>query len=411
MNPLHLSGYGVKLRVRDLKERSELEVRDGRDSVTKPYATSFYRPRRFPYSSIIIDGHSGYISLQALHWLSKNRVPVFLMSFDGSVISSILPPRPIKADLRAAQVEACAVPTTKFKVAKAIVEGKVARSIQVLEWLAERYDISRDVSAVKREASRLRHARTVDAIRSVEGRVALKYWDAYGKVLPESLDFQGRMTSSHQNNASDPVNLALNYAYGVLEGDCRAAINTAGLEPSVGFLHETSDYQTKQSLVYDLQESFRWIADVTVMDAFESGVLDLPDFYFTGDDYRYRFEPEAKQRFLDLLRERFNSGVRYKGRSLKWDTVIEQKTIELARYLTGHTSEVDFSEPYPRIVKADDHELRGKILSLSMSQAGNFGINKSTLHYLRKNAADNRSFKVYRKLQQRLQLVQQEEKR
>jgi hypothetical protein len=36
-------------------------------------------------------------------------------------------------------------------------------------------------------------------------------------------------------------------------------------------------------------------------------VLDLPDFYFTGDDYRYRSGPEAKQRFLDLLRERFNA--------------------------------------------------------------------------------------------------------
>ena len=130
------------------------------------------------------------------------------------------------------------------------------------------------------------------------------------------MDFQGRMTSSHQNNASDPVNLALNYAYGVLEGECRAAINTVGLEPSVGFLHEISGYQTKESLVYDLQEP-----DVTVMNTFESGLLDLSDLYFMGDDYRYRFEPEAKQRFLDLLRERFNSGVRYKARALKWDTV------------------------------------------------------------------------------------------
>ena len=47
---------------------------------------------------------------------------------------------------------------------------------------------------------------------------------------------------------------------------------------------------SNRSFTGDLLESFRWIADVAVMDAFESGVLDLPDFYFTGDDYRYRFE-------------------------------------------------------------------------------------------------------------------------
>jgi len=229
----------------------------------------------------------------------------------------------------------------------AIVQGKVSRNLQVLDWLAQRYDIEKQVRLTKGEALRLGRARSVVDLRTVEGRVALRYWQAYASVVPECFDFHGRMTTSHQNNASDPVNLALNYAYGVLEGECRAAINTVGLEPSVGFLHETSGYQTKQSLVYDLQEPFRWIADVTVVEAFESGVLGLPNFYFTGDDYRYRCDPESKQRFLDLLRERFNSGVRYKGRALKWDTVIEQKTVELGRYLVGRTSRLNFSEPSP----------------------------------------------------------------
>jgi len=75
------------------------------------------------------------------------------------------------------------------------------------------------------------------------------------------------------------------------------------LEPSIGFLHEFSDYQTKQSLVYDLQEPYRWIGDVTVIEALESGVLDLKDFYFLGDDYRYRLEENAKKT-LSILTQR-----------------------------------------------------------------------------------------------------------
>jgi len=70
--------------------------------------------------------------------------------------------------------------------------------------------------------------------------------------------------------------------------------------------------------VYDLQEPFRWIADMAVVDAFESGRLDLPDFYFTGDDCRYRFETQGKRRSLDLLRRRFSSGTRCNGRMLTW---------------------------------------------------------------------------------------------
>jgi CRISPR-associated protein Cas1 len=196
--------------------------------------------------------------------------------------------------------------------------------------------------------------------------------------------------------------LALNYAYGVLEGECRAAINTVGLEPSVGFLHETSGYQTKQSLVYDLQEPFRWIADVAVMEAFESGVLELPDFYFTGDDYRYRFEPEAKERFLDLLRGRFNSGVRYKGRAFKWDTVIEQKAGELSGYLVGRAAAIDFCQPLPSLHRTDNIELRRRILGLSQQEAQRLGIGKTTLHCLRINARSDRSFRIYSKTRRRI---------
>jgi CRISPR-associated protein Cas1 len=368
LNPLHLSGWGVKIRVQNLHSRSELEITNGRED-DREESMQRFRPRRFPYTSIIIDGHSGYVSLQALHWLSRNKVPVFILDYDGSMISSVLPPAPVKADLRAAQIKASEDAKKKFSIANAIVRAKIARSLQVLDWLAQRYDIEKQVRLTKHEAFRLGRARSVVDLRTVEGRVALRYWQAYSSVLPESLDFQGRMTTSHQNNASDPVNLALNYAYGVLEGECRAAINTVGLEPSVGFLHETSDYQTKQSLVYDLQEPFRWMADVVVMEAFESEVLDLPDFYFTGDDYRYRFEVEAKLRFLDLLRERFNLGVKYNNRKLRWDTVVEQKAMELGRYLVGRTRKLNLSDPSPNLIRADDRALRRRILGVSQPEA------------------------------------------
>lgn len=142
----------------------------------------------------------------------------------------------------------------------------------------------------------------------------------------------------------------------------------------------------------------RWIADVTVMQAFESGVLDLPNFYFTGDDYRYRFEPEAKQKFLDLLRERFNSGVTYKGRVLKWDTIVEQKTSEFGRYLVGKSEKLDFCQPSPSLQRSDNKEVRRRILSLRQQEARRLGIGKSTLHQLRRKITHESSFRIYSKV-------------
>ncbi len=156
--------------------------------------------------------------------------------------------------------------------------------------------------------------------------------------------------------------------------------------------------------MYDLEEPFRWLADVSVIEAFESGVLDLADFCFTGDDYRYRFEPEAKHRFIGILRERFNSGVLHKNRVLKWDTVIQEKTSELARYLSGRSRGLDFSEPAPTTERTDNRAVREAVLGLTQVQARKRKIGKSTLHYLRKRAKDNRPFKIYKKLQDRLEI-------
>ncbi|MFI5449663.1 MAG: CRISPR-associated endonuclease Cas1 [Candidatus Bathyarchaeia archaeon] len=401
MKPLHLSGWGVKIAVQDLKSRSELVVTDGRED-SKESVIMRFKPRRFPHSSIVIDGHSGYISLRALHWLSRNKVPVFVMNYDGSIISSILPPAPIKADLRAAQFQATNDPKKKFNIAHALVKVKITRSLQVLDWLAQRYDIEREVRMTKREALKLSEASTVGHVRTVEGRVALRYWEAIRKILPEWLDFQGRMTSTHQNNASDPFNAALNYGYGFLESECRMAINVMGLEPAVGFLHEFSSYQTKHSLAYDLQEPFRWLVDLSVVQAFESKTLDLRDFYFTCDDYRYRFELDAKQRFIDVLRERFNVGVAYKGRRMKWDTVILEKTSELGKYLTCRSSKLDFAEPAPILERRDNRLMREKILSLTHTEAKKRGIGKSTLHYLHTRAINLRPFKIYQPVRARL---------
>ena len=214
---------------------------------------------------------------------------------------------------------------------------------------------------------------------------------------------QRRTISSNQNDATDPVNAALNYGYGFLEGECRRAINAVGLEPSVGFLHDFSVYQTKQSLVYDLQEPFRWLVDLSVIQAFESKTLELRDFYFTGDDYRYRFEPEVKERFIQVLREQFNLGVKYKGRLLKWDTVIEEKTFELSRFLVSKSPKLNFDQPTPTFERFDNIKLREQIKSLTSEKAKKLGINKSTLYTLREHARNEQPFKLHNKILEKLQ--------
>ena len=82
-----------------------------------------------------------------------------------------------------------------------------------------------------------------------------------------------------------------------------------------------------------------------------------------------------------------------------------QDSLELSRFLVGKSGAVDFEEPSPRFNALDNRELRSKILALTQSDATGLGIGKSTLHYLRKNARADRSFRVYGKVREKLQPV------
>jgi CRISPR-associated protein Cas1 len=215
------------------------------------------------------------------------------------------------------------------------------------------------------------------------------------------------MVKTKAMNAIDPVNLALNYGYGFLKCECRTAVNSVGLEPALGFLHEPADYMTRESLVYDLEEPFRWLVDLAVIQSFETGRLDTDSFYFAEQDYSYHFQLDAKGRFLDALREQFHSRVQYKTKPMRWDTVIREKAMELGRYLAKPSNELDFSEPTPVLQRADNQAVREAILTLTQNEAKERGIGKSTLHYLRKRARDEKSFTVYGKVLDKLQSTTQ----
>jgi CRISPR-associated protein Cas1 len=396
-----LVGFGSNVCV---KERS-LVVREGRFSplsFTRTSKREFrepkwlkFRPRQMPYDSIIVEGHSGMITFEAVNWLMHHNTPVFMLDYDGSLISAIMPPQPIRGDLRRAQVEAHLDPKKRLMIARSFIEAKLERSSQMLNWLGESHNAERETKSFMSEARTLPHAETVDEVRSIEARAAELYWRAFQKAVPSKLEFRSRSSKARrrQYNASDPVNALLNYGYAFLQSAVRRAVNMTGLDASLGYLHE--DQPATTPLVYDFQEPYRWLVDYVVLRMVVSRAFSWDDFYFTGDDYRLRIKPPLLDRYADLLREQFNSGVIYCGKRLPWDTLITRKCQELARYLLGKTVRFDPRTPKPVFERSDTRALREKILSLSSSDARTLRLGKSTVHYLRKRAKEESPFKVY----------------
>ncbi len=398
MNPLYLSGFGVSLTV----ERARLVVKDGFLEPDSSQPVYEFHPRRMPYDSVVIDGQTGTISFAAIKWLMRHGVPLFILDYNGTLLSSTLPREPVNGPLKIAQMETYQDQEKRLYVAKKLIEAKAQRTLDVVRWLEARYGNSLAASEVESATGRLEKCGSLPVLMQIEGQIADIHWRYLQQILPAKLGFVSRMHESHQMNASDAVNCLLNYGYAILESQCRKALNTVGLEPTVGFLHEAR--QTKYPLVYDLQEPYRWLVDTTVIECLEYERFSKKDFY-RMDNYVLRLKPEAVRKLVDALRLRLNSTVGYRSKFYTWDSLIRLKARELANYILGRPTALDFSDPGPTFSRDDSVVIRQRILAISQEEARKRGIRKNTLLYLQQRARAGKPFKVYTKIWSKLSIT------
>ena len=143
----------------------------------------------------------------------------------------------------------------RFSIAQNLINAKLANSTRGLESLPFP-DIESDI--IFPYLKEIGKAKDIPELMGIEGDSAKLYWDEYKKAIPEKWGFVERSG----RNSSDYTNTLLNYGYALLEAECLRVINTVGLDPSIGFLHEMRN--EKRSLAYGLQEPFRWEVDVVV---------------------------------------------------------------------------------------------------------------------------------------------------
>ncbi|MEZ4734770.1 MAG: CRISPR-associated endonuclease Cas1 [Caldilineaceae bacterium] len=89
---------------------------------------------------------------------------------------------------------------------------------------------------------------------SIEGRAAGKYWQAIGKLLLVEAGWLGRVTQG----ATDSLNSALNYGYGILYSQVERALMLAGLDPYAGSSTPTAPANPAWSLTWSKSSARRW---------------------------------------------------------------------------------------------------------------------------------------------------------
>ena len=168
--------------------------------------------------------------------------------------------------------------------------------------------------------------------RELHKPIGEKYSKAVETLWPKS-GFVSRRSAhrSWSNAAADPTNSLLNYGYSLLESVCRSAITSVGLLPEIGFVHEVAP--NKLPLVYDLQEPFRWLVDLSVIEVIRDAKLDRKNDFIVTENYHILAEPASANALIERFSANMNRKVSVGGRSFAYETLVSELARRLARHL------------------------------------------------------------------------------
>ena len=384
MNPLLLSGFGISIDV----DKAHLTIKQ-KDNMIE------FEPHRIPYDSIIIDGHYGSVSFEAMRWLSKHDVSLTLLNWNGNLLSIIQPQETLNADLKIKQYEKYLDPESRLYIAGHIVMQKVKSSISLIKGLSKFYDI--DLATINKEIQRVDFD-NINNLMMYEGRIASAYWTELSKIfngLAPDFHFETRKNLSYSwnMNASDPINALLNYGYAILESMVRKDINAIGLDVSIGYLHEIAP--SKHPLVYDLQELFRYVVDYSVIELLEMK-LKKSDF-ITTENYHIRLRPDTAKLLIEKIEDNFNKRYEFRNKQHTLENIMFENVRELNRYISGKTKTLEFKIPDIAISRNDTTYMKNRIMLIDPQKRKELKINKSTLWYQQKKIKEGKTIKMYNK--------------
>lgn len=402
MNPLLIQGFGTNITV----NRRCLIIKNPHTKEVIEFS-----PHQINHDHIIIDGYTGNISFEAMRWIMKHGIHLTLLNWDGHLLGTWMPKETQNGGLRVNQYSKYLNDATRHHIAYAMITEKVDKTLHLLRELSKYHQV--DLARVEQGIIEEKEAYTqlakkkngdIPRLLKYEGRVAFLYWEQLTKIfnnLYPSFDFQGRgnKQSPHNMNASDEINALLNYGYAVLEGQVRKYINAVGLDLSIGFLHEMR--QSNTPLVYDLQELFRWIVDLSVLQLLEEKKLKKSDFVVT-EDYNIRLREKTARMLIDKIRLNMNARVDYKKKSYAYDFVLQDNVQKLAYYLQDKSTELQFSIPLVEIDRDDLTEVRDTLLKMTPEERKKLGISKTTLWYMQKNIREGKNIKIYEKTRDKI---------
>ncbi|KGE72166.1 type I-C CRISPR-associated endonuclease Cas1c [Spirochaeta lutea] len=199
----------------------------------------------------------------------------FLASVNGPVRGNVLLRRtqyrhaddPEITSLNAANFVAAKIANCRIVLLRTLRDHRTKLNTTILE---------NAVQHLAQYLKQIERVSTTDEIRGIEGAAAAVYFSVFDHlIIDQKNDFQFHERS--RRPPLDEANALLSFTYTLIAHDVRSALETVGLDPSVGFLHR--DRPGRPGLALDLMEELRpVIADRLVLSLINRRQLTKKDF-------------------------------------------------------------------------------------------------------------------------------------
>ena len=258
-------------------------------------------------SAVVCFGHIN-LSTPLMHLLADRGIALVLLDdngrfkarLEGAVSGNVL--------LRQAQFQRVADPAFTLDMARASVAGKLKNTRQVLQRGAREAKAEDEANALARLADNLAASLralpgedSLDGVRGIEGEAARRYFSGLNLLVRADQRAAFAMDGRTRRPPRDRLNALLSFLYAMWMNDCRSALEAAGLDPQVGFLHALRP--GRASLALDLMEEFRPWADRLALTLINRGQLKAHDFVLR-EGGAVALQPDARKAVVVAYQER-----------------------------------------------------------------------------------------------------------
>lgn len=305
------------------------------------------------------------ITTPALLALLEQNADVCFCNYWGAFRGRLAPPVSKNIFVRAAQFRAHDDYPKRIALASAFVRGKLhnqrtllLRSRRTMEDDEQRdrmSDATESLSALIVEVDGLeieeggppdpRHPQRESALgtlHGLEGTGAATFFRSFAHLLKHNLGHEAGFASRKRRPPTDPVNALLSFGYTLLMNHVLSAVQIAGFDPYIGYLH--SQGYGKPALALDLMEEMRTpIVDSVVLTVVNKQILRAQ--HFESHFGTCKLTSNGRKLFLQHFEKRLNTEIQHPvfGYRATYRRSLELQARLLAKYLVG---EVPVYKPF-----------------------------------------------------------------